>query len=51
MTSVSIGIVTRGRRITANLAEQLLEDGMEVTGSGIAAPGPGGLTDAGKPRP
>jgi hypothetical protein len=32
---VSIPIVTRGRRITANLPAQLLEDAMEVTGKGI----------------
>ena len=35
MTDVSIVIMTRGRRITANLPEQLLEDAMEVTGKGI----------------
>jgi hypothetical protein len=35
MTDVNIMIMTRGRRITANLPEQLLEDAMEVTGKGI----------------
>ena len=35
MTAVSIMIMTRGRRITANLPEQLLEQAMEVTGKGI----------------
>ena len=35
MTAVSIVIMTRGRRITANLPEQLLEEAMEVTGKGI----------------
>jgi hypothetical protein len=35
MTAVSIVVMTRGRRITANLPEQLLEDAMEVTGKGI----------------
>ena len=35
MTFVSIGVMTRGRRVTANLPEQLLEDAMEVTGKGI----------------
>jgi hypothetical protein len=35
ITFVSIGIMTRGRRITANLPERLLEDAMEVTGRGI----------------
>ena len=35
MTAVSIVIMTRGRRITANLPEQLLEQAMEVTGKGI----------------
>ena len=35
MTAVSIPIVTKGRRITANLPEQLLEEAMEVTGKGI----------------
>ena len=35
MTAVNIVIMTRGRRITANLPEQLLEDAMEVTGKGI----------------
>ena len=36
MTSVSIIIImTKGRRITANLPGQLLEDAMEVTGKGI----------------
>jgi hypothetical protein len=35
MTFVSIRIMTRGRRITANLPAQLLEDAMEVTGRGI----------------
>ena len=35
MTAVSIVVMTRGRRITANLPEQLLEEAMEVTGKGI----------------
>ena len=35
MTRVSIVVMTRGRRITANLPEQLLEDALEVTGKGI----------------
>jgi hypothetical protein len=36
MIAVSILIMTtRGRRITANLPEQLLEQAMEVTGKGI----------------
>ena len=36
MIAVSIMIMTmRGRRITANLPEQLLEQAMEVTGKGI----------------
>ncbi len=35
MTAVSILIMTRGRRITANVPEQLLEEAMEVTGKGI----------------
>lgn len=35
MTMVSVLIMTRGRRITANLPEQLLEEAMEVTGKGI----------------
>jgi hypothetical protein len=35
VTAVSITIVTRGRRITADLPEQLLEEAMKVTGQGI----------------
>jgi hypothetical protein len=35
VTAVSITIVTRGRRITADLPEQLLEEAMKVTGKGI----------------
>ena len=35
MTAVSIVVMTRGRRVTANLPEQLLEEAMEVTGKGI----------------
>ena len=35
MTGVSILIMTRGRRVTANLPKQVLEDAMEVTGKGI----------------
>lgn len=35
MTRASIVVMTRGRRITANLPEQLLEAAMEVTGKGI----------------
>lgn len=35
MTAVSIVVMTRGRRITANLPEQLLEQAVEVTGKGI----------------
>jgi hypothetical protein len=35
MTTVSIVVMTKGRRITANLPEQLLEQAMEVTGKGI----------------
>ena len=34
-TAISIAIMTRGRRITANLPERLLEEAMEVTGKGI----------------
>jgi hypothetical protein len=34
-TAVSIPNVTRERRITANLPEQLLEEAMKVTGKGI----------------
>jgi hypothetical protein len=30
MTTVSVAVMTRGRRITANLPEQLLEQAMEV---------------------
>jgi hypothetical protein len=35
MTGVSIAIMMRARRVTANLPEQLLEEAMEVTGKGI----------------
>lgn len=35
MITISIGIMTTGRRITANLPEGLLEEAMEVTGKGI----------------
>ena len=35
MIDISIGIMTTGRRITANLPEGLLEEAMEVTGKGI----------------
>ena len=35
MTAVSISIMAKGRRITANLPEQLLEEAMEVTKKGI----------------
>src|SRR5215468_10243523 len=35
MTVVSITVMTKGRRITANLPGQLLEEAMEVTGKGI----------------
>jgi hypothetical protein len=35
MTAVSMSIMAKGRRITANLPERLLEDAMEVTKKGI----------------
>ena len=35
MTPISIEVMTKGRRITANLPGQLLEEAMEVTGKGI----------------
>jgi hypothetical protein len=35
MTVISIRGVTKGRRITANLPGQLLDEAMEVTGKGI----------------
>jgi len=35
MTMVSMQSMTKGRRITANLPGQLLEDAMAVTGKGI----------------
>ena len=35
MTVVSIEGMTKGRRITANLPGELLEEAMEVTGKGI----------------
>jgi len=35
MIDISIGIMTTGRRITANLPEGLLEEAMAVTGKGI----------------
>jgi len=35
MTVVSISTMTKGRRVTANLPGQLLEEAMEVTGKGI----------------
>ena len=35
MTVVSIAVMTKGRRVTANLPGQLLEEAMEVTGKGI----------------
>ena len=35
MIDVSISIMTRARRITANLPAQLLDEAMEVTGKGI----------------
>jgi hypothetical protein len=35
MTVVSIAVMTTGRRVTANLPGQLLEEAMEVTGKGI----------------
>jgi len=35
MTAVSIDGMTRGRRITANLPGELLEEAMAVTGKGI----------------
>jgi putative ABC transport system substrate-binding protein len=35
MTGASIHVMTRGRRITANLPEQPLEEAMAVTGKGI----------------